>query len=189
MKNSQQSKHAYHGPDICTRRCVIWQRIFAGAYQATRADVIRVRTAACKRRVIGGECRLMGGKKDSRVVSPTPPPCLQASPFQALQQRDGERAGRPGPRGLPGAQHRRADAGQEPPVRLLLPEALVRAGVGEPVHRVPPHRPHAGPVGVQRGGRAPCGGVQAASRSQTAVIKMFSFLKKKKNLSRLKGRE
>lgn len=80
--------------------------------------------------------------------------CSQAGSFQALQQRDGERAGRPGPRGLPGAQHRRANAGQEPPVRLLLPKALVRAGIGEPVHRVPPHRPHTGTVGLQRGRRA-----------------------------------
>lgn len=78
-------------------------------------------------------------------------PVLQAGPFQALQQRDGERAGRPGPRGLPGAQHRRANTGQESPVRLFLPKALVRAGVRQPVHRVPPHRPHTGTVGLQRG--------------------------------------
>lgn len=80
---------------------------------------------------------------------------FQASPFQALQQRDRERAGRPGPRGLPGAERGRANAGQESSVRLLLSEALVGARVCQPVHRVPPHRPHTRTVGLQRGERAP----------------------------------
>lgn len=114
--------------------------------------------------LLESECAIIWGEYDLRkaFACDTPcdwtasgpavtPPVLQAGPFQALQQRDGERAGRPGPRGLPGAQHRRADTGQESPVRLFLPKALVRAGVRQPVHRVPPHRPHTGTVGLQRG--------------------------------------
>lgn len=100
----------------------------------------------------------------------------QTGPFQALQQRDGERAGRPGPRGLPGAERCRANAGQESPVRLLLPTAFIGTGVSWPVHGMPPHRAYAGTVGLSRG---TCGHLTTIYRNRSMALVFPNFYRVK----------